>query len=146
MSSLQRHFGLPTDLTPFNCHSVLLIVHLLSFTRAIRPTHFHFVLKARKGYLSDATIGEVTSTECSDSINDFLYFCKPTRLIFCWLQTLKLMWLFTCQCWHNLQTALLIFIWKTVSVPSKLGRSWGIWKDRSRRARHPVILLMDSID
>ena len=44
MSSLQRRFGLPTDLTPFICHSVLLIVHLLSFVRAMCPAHFHFVL------------------------------------------------------------------------------------------------------
>ena len=29
MSSLQRRLGLPTYLTPFVCHSVLLIVHLL---------------------------------------------------------------------------------------------------------------------
>ena len=33
MSSLQRRFGLPTDLTPFICHSVLLIVHLLCIIR-----------------------------------------------------------------------------------------------------------------
>ena len=32
MSSLQRHFGLPTDLTPFICHYVLLIVHLFCST------------------------------------------------------------------------------------------------------------------
>ena len=31
VSSLSRRFGLPTDLTPFICHSVLLIVHLLPF-------------------------------------------------------------------------------------------------------------------
>ena len=30
-------FGLPTDLTPSVCHSVLLIVHLLSFIRAMCP-------------------------------------------------------------------------------------------------------------
>ena len=44
MSSLQRRFGFPTDLTPSACHSVLLIVHLLSFIRAMCPAHFHFVL------------------------------------------------------------------------------------------------------
>ena len=44
MSSLQPHFGLPTDLTPLICHSVLLIVHLLSFIQAMCPAHFHFVL------------------------------------------------------------------------------------------------------
>ena len=44
MSSLQRRFGLPTDLTPSVCHSVLLIVHLLSFIQAMCPAHFHFVL------------------------------------------------------------------------------------------------------
>ena len=44
MSSLQRCSGLPTDLTPFICHSVLLIVHLLSFIRAMCPPHFHFAL------------------------------------------------------------------------------------------------------
>ena len=44
MSSLQRRFGLPTDLTPSVCHSVLLIVHLLSFIRAMCPARFHFVL------------------------------------------------------------------------------------------------------
>ena len=44
MSSLQRCFGLSTDLTPFICHSVLLIVHLLSFIRAMCLVHFHFVL------------------------------------------------------------------------------------------------------
>ena len=44
MSSLQRRFGLPTYLTPFICHSVLLLVHLLSLTRAMRPAHFNFKL------------------------------------------------------------------------------------------------------
>ena len=44
MSPLQRRFGLPADLTPSVCHSVLLIVHLLSFIRAMCPAHFHFVL------------------------------------------------------------------------------------------------------
>ena len=42
MSSLQRRFGLPTDLTPFICHSVLLIVQLLSFIWVMCPAHFHF--------------------------------------------------------------------------------------------------------
>ena len=37
-------WSLPTDLTPFYCHSVLLIVHLLSFNRAMCPAHCHFVL------------------------------------------------------------------------------------------------------
>ena len=44
MSSLQRHSGLPTDLTPSVCHSVLLTVHLLSFIQVMCPAHFHFVL------------------------------------------------------------------------------------------------------
>ena len=44
MPSLQRRFGLPTDLAPFICHSVLLIVHLSSFIRAMYPAHFNFVL------------------------------------------------------------------------------------------------------
>ena len=44
MSSLQRRFGLPADLTPSVCHSVLLIVHLSSFIRAMCPAHFDFVL------------------------------------------------------------------------------------------------------
>ena len=44
MSSLQWRFGLPTDLTPSVCHSVLLIVNWLSFIRAMCSAHFHFVL------------------------------------------------------------------------------------------------------
>ena len=44
MSYLQRRIGLPTDLTPFISHSVLLIVHLLSFIRAMCPVHFLFAL------------------------------------------------------------------------------------------------------
>ena len=44
MSSLQRRFGLPTDLTPFICHSVHLIVHLSSFIQGTYPAHSHFVL------------------------------------------------------------------------------------------------------
>ena len=44
MSSLQRRFGLLTCLTPSVCHAVLLIVHLLSFIRAMCPAHSHFVL------------------------------------------------------------------------------------------------------
>ena len=44
MSSLQRHFGLPTDLTPSDCLSVLLVVHQLSFIQAMCPAHFHLVL------------------------------------------------------------------------------------------------------
>ena len=44
MSSLQRRFGLLTDLAPFICHSVLLMVHLLSFILATCSAHFHFVL------------------------------------------------------------------------------------------------------
>ena len=42
LSSLKRRFRLPTDLTARKCHTVLQIVHLLSFTRAMCPTHFHF--------------------------------------------------------------------------------------------------------
>ena len=41
ISSLQRCFALPTDLTPFTCHSVLLIVHLLSFIWTMCPAHFY---------------------------------------------------------------------------------------------------------
>ena len=41
MSSLQQCFGLPTDLMPFICHSVLLTVHLLSFIRAMCPGWTH---------------------------------------------------------------------------------------------------------
>ena len=33
-----------TDLTRSICHSVLVIVHLLSFIRAMCPAHFHFAL------------------------------------------------------------------------------------------------------
>ena len=44
MSSLQRRFGLPIDLTPFICHSVLRIVHLQSFIQVMCPAHFHFVV------------------------------------------------------------------------------------------------------
>ena len=44
MSCFQRSFGLPTDLSPFICHSMLLVVHLLSFIRAMCPALFHFVL------------------------------------------------------------------------------------------------------
>ena len=36
--------GLRTDLTPCICHSVRLIVHLLSFIRSMYPAHFHSVL------------------------------------------------------------------------------------------------------
>ena len=43
-SSLQRRFGLPTNLTPFICPSVLLMVHLLSFIRAMCPACFRFAL------------------------------------------------------------------------------------------------------
>ena len=44
MPSLQWRFGLPTDLIPFICHSVLLIVHLIALIRAMCPAHFHFIL------------------------------------------------------------------------------------------------------
>ena len=44
MSSLQRRFGLPTDLKPFICDSLLLIVHLLSFIQAMFLARVHFVL------------------------------------------------------------------------------------------------------
>ena len=37
-------FGLPTNLTPFICHSVLLIIHLLSSIQAMCPAHFSFTL------------------------------------------------------------------------------------------------------
>ena len=42
MSSLQQRFGLPTDLTPSICHSVLLIVHLLSFNLGDLSSPFPF--------------------------------------------------------------------------------------------------------
>ena len=42
MSSLRRFP--PTDHPPFICHSVLLTVHLLSFSPVMCPAHFHFVL------------------------------------------------------------------------------------------------------
>ena len=44
MSSLQPRLGLPTDPTPFTCHSVLLMVHPLSFIRATCPAHFNNAL------------------------------------------------------------------------------------------------------
>ena len=44
MSSLQRRFGLPNDLTPFISHCVLLIMDLLSVIRAMCPAHSHFLL------------------------------------------------------------------------------------------------------
>ena len=49
MSSLQPCFGLLTDFIPSACHSVLLIVHLLSFIQAMCPAHFHFHI----GYVLD---------------------------------------------------------------------------------------------
>ena len=49
MSSLQRRFGLLADLPPSVCHSVLLIVHLLSFIRAMMSSPFPF----RIGYVLD---------------------------------------------------------------------------------------------
>ena len=42
--SLQWCFGLPTHLTLFVCHSVLLMVQLLSFSRAMCSAHFQFTL------------------------------------------------------------------------------------------------------
>ena len=39
-----RHFGLPISLTPFFCHSVLLMVHLFLFIWAVCPAHFHYSL------------------------------------------------------------------------------------------------------
>ena len=44
VSSLQRRFGLHTDLIPFICHSVLLMIHLLSFICEMCPAQFHFAL------------------------------------------------------------------------------------------------------
>ena len=45
ISSLHLLLGLPLDLFPsLTCHSVHLIVHLLSFMRATCPAHFHFSL------------------------------------------------------------------------------------------------------
>ena len=41
MSSLQRRFGLLTDLTLFICRSVFLTVHLLSFIRVMCPAYVH---------------------------------------------------------------------------------------------------------
>ena len=40
----QRDNGIQWTLTPFICHPVLLIVHLLSFILAMCPAHFHFAL------------------------------------------------------------------------------------------------------
>ena len=44
MSSLQLRIGLPTDLMSVICHSLLLVVPLLSFIWAMSPAHFHFAL------------------------------------------------------------------------------------------------------
>ena len=44
MSSLQRRVGLPADLTPIICHSVFLMVHLLSFIRVMCPALFQISL------------------------------------------------------------------------------------------------------
>ena len=52
MSSLKRRYGLPTDLTPFICHSVLLVVHLLSFRRATCPAHFPFRIGYALNYVT----------------------------------------------------------------------------------------------
>ena len=42
--SKERPFDLPTDLTPFISHSVLLMVHLLSLILVMCPAHSHFSL------------------------------------------------------------------------------------------------------
>ena len=46
-SSLQQRFGLSTDLTPLICHSVLLMILLLFFIRAMCPAYFHVALVTR---------------------------------------------------------------------------------------------------
>ena len=45
MLSLQRYFGLPTDLKPFVCHSVILIVYYLSFGRCVQPISILYWLR-----------------------------------------------------------------------------------------------------
>ena len=44
MSSLQQHIGLPADLMPNICHSVLVMVHLLSFIWVMCPAHSYFAI------------------------------------------------------------------------------------------------------
>ena len=46
MSVLQRRSGFPINLTPFIYHSVLSMVTLLSFIRAMCPAYFHFACVA----------------------------------------------------------------------------------------------------
>ena len=46
MSSLQWHFGVPVDVMPLICYSVLLMVHLLSFILVMCQAHFHLAFVA----------------------------------------------------------------------------------------------------
>ena len=66
MSSLQRHFGVPTDLRPFICHSVLLMIHLMSFVRAMCPAHFHFALVTILDYVCHS--GPLSNDGVTDSV------------------------------------------------------------------------------
>ena len=63
----QGRFGLPslTDPMPFNCDSVLVIVHLLSFIRAMCSARFHFALVLHWTMF-------VTSSLLNDGVTDFV--------------------------------------------------------------------------
>ena len=74
MSSLQECFGLPADLTPFICHSLLLVVHL-SFIRVMCPAPFPFNI----GYVLDYVChsGSLRDDGVMDSVLTVYAFSFP---------------------------------------------------------------------
>ena len=74
MSSLQRHFGLPTDITLLICYSVLLMVHLLSFIPTMCPAHCHFIL------VTQLTMS-VTLVLCLKIVLWILSFCLTSSIL-----------------------------------------------------------------
>ena len=84
MQSLQRRFGLPTDLTSFVCHSMLLIVHLLSFIRAMCPAHFHFVLV--DVWTGCVCVSVISSLQWTSTLKDgqVIYACSGQDVTIPW--------------------------------------------------------------
>ena len=89
MSSLQRRFGLPIDLAPFICHSVLLIVHLLSFIRVMCPARFHFVLHSPFPFRLTKNQAKATTktTKSNQKWGDLCIFAAkpPSNVQFDWV-------------------------------------------------------------
>ena len=78
---------IPNGLTPFIFYSVLLMVHLLSFIRAMFPAHFHFSFVTCSAVSVTLVLCLTKVSAITPRINLFIASTSPARLKSCRVST-----------------------------------------------------------